>query len=286
MIELHMYDKLRKTWQPMNMELWKFPAGEIGVRVRGGATADPHDYRITMYFQGSDDLVLMTLLADALRANRNCANLYLLVPYMPYARQDRIAVGGEPLSLRAMCRLINSLDFYEIKVHDAHSDVLEGMFPAGKIRLVEQLTLFSEDFPALMNSMNNSIKDAPTYLVSPDRGAHKKIHRISAVVSLPVICADKVRDPVTGQIKLTTIESLPINEPTNFIVVDDIIDGGRTFIELAQLIRQQYPVKCLALWATHGIFSKGRAELEKHYDVIQVHHDFTTLQPMFPRNSA
>jgi ribose-phosphate pyrophosphokinase len=40
------------------------------------------------------------------------------------------------------------------------------------------------------------------------------------------------------------------------IIVDDICDGGRTFIELAKVLKSN-KVKNITLFVTHGIFSKG-----------------------------
>jgi len=39
--------------------------------------------------------------------------------------------------------------------------------------------------------------------------------------------------------------------------VDDICDGGRTFIESAGLLREAYPEADIHLYVSHGIFSKG-----------------------------
>ena len=44
------------------------------------------------------------------------------------------------------------------------------------------------------------------------------------------------------------------------IIVDDICDGGRTFIELGKIIRKDYDR--LILCVTHGIFSKGVEPLD------------------------
>ena len=57
-------------------------------------------------------------------------------------------------------------------------------------------------------------------------------------------------------------------ESSNCLVLDDICDGGRTFIELAKATSGiQFD---LQLAVTHGIFSKGREELNKYYSKIHV----------------
>ena len=58
------------------------------------------------------------------------------------------------------------------------------------------------------------------------------------------------------------------------IVVDDIIDGGKTFIELAKELKKVYNINRLVLAASHGIFSKGLDVLED-YDKIYVQNNMS-----------
>ena len=56
-------------------------------------------------------------------------------------------------------------------------------------------------------------------------------------------------------------------------MVDDIFDGGRTFVELAKLILPMEPER-LELYVTHGIFSKGYDEITQYYDRIYTTNSF------------
>jgi ribose-phosphate pyrophosphokinase len=76
---------------------------------------------------------------------------------------------------------------------------------------------------------------------------------------------DKIRDQETGG-----ITSLRMNtsggcnhyiKNKNILIVDDICDGGRTFIECAKILHL-HEVNSVSLYVTHGIFSKGLAPLE------------------------
>ena len=53
-----------------------------------------------------------------------------------------------------------------------------------------------------------------------------------------------------------------------YIIVDDICDGGRTFIELAKAIHGSRPTAEVYLVVTHGIFSNGLYELSKEITKI------------------
>jgi ribose-phosphate pyrophosphokinase len=53
-----------------------------------------------------------------------------------------------------------------------------------------------------------------------------------------------------------------------YVIVDDICDGGRTFIELAKVIIAQNQEAKIYLVVTHGIFSAGFSELTNYFDGI------------------
>ena len=47
----------------------------------------------------------------------------LVIPYFPYARQDRVCIEGEALGAAVMANFINNLDFAKVTIWDAHSEV-------------------------------------------------------------------------------------------------------------------------------------------------------------------
>jgi ribose-phosphate pyrophosphokinase len=73
---------------------------------------------------------------------------------------------------------------------------------------------------------------------------------------MPFIQAEKIRDPNTGAITSTKVNIEKHVGDKNFLIMDDICDGGRTFIELAKVLRPLTTGKIM-LYVTHGIFSAG-----------------------------
>ncbi len=101
-----------------------------------------------------------------------------------------------------------------------------------------------------------------TVVVAPDAGAAKKAFKVAQGLGLPMIQATKHRDLKIGDITDTTVAYYDHCEPgTNYLIVDDICDGGRTFIELAKYIKQAKHLGKIYLYVTHGIFSKGMRPL-------------------------
>jgi len=81
-----------------------------------------------------------------------------------------------------------------------------------------------------------------------------------------VVECSKVRDVKTGQLSNFKVYTENLNKKT-CVVVDDICDGGGTFLGLAKKLKAKNCGK-LILIVTHGIFSKGLEKLEEAYDVI------------------
>lgn len=203
---------------------------------------------ILAFLKSSDDIMLLLNITDALRRQYGFSiNLHLHLDYCPYARQDRVCDEGEAFGLKVFANLINSLNFNSVCILDPHSDVA----------------------PALINNCyTQPLNDAfnPTYavgvdyLISPDAGANKKVFKLSQELDIPMIRADKVRDVKTGKITETIVYADDLTGK-RVMIIDDICDGGRTFIELAkQLITKGATVD---LYVTYGIFSKGKELLRE-----------------------
>lgn len=253
--------------QDIELKFWTFPGGERNVKIVYPIEIKRYrSFTIRCDYRSSDDLIDVMLLANACRNVDGNVRLRLLMPYFPAARQDRVMTEGEPFALQVMAQLINSCDFDEIEVWDPHSDVLAGMFPAGKLLVKTQWDLAGR--------WADQFAPREVCFVSPDAGALKKIYKLAKAFDRPVIEATKVRSVSTGEITRTSVQYAKVVEGSIFVVVDDICDGGRTFIDLAKAIREQYDVKELILVVTHGIFSKGK-EVLSDYDKIFAYNDWT-----------
>lgn len=242
------------------MKSWKFPAGELGICV------DREDYgRYVLDFSmGSDSLIEMLLYVDAYRRDRGSnAPILLMAPYFPYARQDRVMQPGESHSLKVIANLINSCKFDSVITVDPHSDVVAA--------LVDNLAIMEQHYAVLSVLNQKNISANYDFLIAPDAGALKKIYKLAEKVGLPVIAAQKVRDTSNGNITSTKVydSDAALLKGARALVVDDICDGGRTFIELASVLPE---MSRLDLYVTHGIFSKGREALEQAYDNIYCYH--------------
>ena len=230
----------------MNIERFNFPGGEVQVRVTNTPLSPIH--RITHHIRNSDDIMALLLLTDAMRRD-NATNIALTLPYVPYARQDRVMQGGEALGIKVFCDLINAQNYRSVTIWDPHSDVTPALL--NNCQVIGQEVIVSN---------NKSSLGSDSILVCPDAGARKKIFKVAEYGGFEdIVFADKVRDVRTGKITGTSISSWPAvwDQDRDHLIVDDICDGGYTFLELAKTLRARGVRGKIKLYVTHGIFSKG-----------------------------
>lgn len=176
----------------------------------------------------------------------------VILPFVPGARQDRMNGGGgdQLFFARTVASLINGLALPRVTVFDPHSDVISALLdnclvihPAEAIGEREEMKKY-------------------TAVVSPDGGAEKRSGAVARKFGLPLMHGWKVRDTSTGALSAFGIE--PFGKPGDHVmVVDDICDGGGTFIGLAAKLKERGITA--DLWVSHGLFTKGTRVLLDHF---------------------
>lgn len=261
-------------------EMFVFAGGESQVKLPAeflAAVSQPSDLlgrgdydiasiRISALLKTADAVMQLLLLTDAIRRVIPAgAPVELDMPYVPYARQDRVCNEGEALSAKVFCTLINAQGYASVRITDPHSDVVSA--------LLDRVTVLDAARLVAKVLKNEAFKNGVA-LIAPDAGARKRVITIAKKVGVGTVgFADKIRDTKTGAISGTTFPQLPDDQPA--LVVDDICDGGRTFIELAKAAKEAGFSNKLYLYITHGIFSRGVEALTDYYDGVFTAYDWT-----------
>ena len=260
-------------------KFWTFPGGERSVKLTPDGRTHSLPIQMRMDFKNSDDLVDMMLAVNALRHMYGpTVKIELTVPYLPFSRQDRVMTEGESFGLQAVVDMIKMCNFTKVTTWDIHSDVAGAMFPAGVFVNVSQADLWADRI--------RELADHDTVIVSPDAGALKKIYKVAGATGLPVVEAKKIRDVATGHIVKTEIDGTQLSKFNQVIIVDDICDGGRTFIELAKAIRASGFKGNLVLCVTHGIFSKGVSVFAEDFDEVYTMNNINNVDLDFFNGST
>lgn len=260
--------RLQINNQDIFYDHFTFPGGEEHIKIKhtGMPVYDFTLVAIKAHIKSSGDLITLGLLVDAIRRlplTSTATKFVLDIPYFPYARQDRVCAWGEPLSVAFVARYINMLNFDEVNVVDPHSDAIGVLI--NNVSITEMAYPF-RDYLGWFIRGNNAV------IVSPDAGAAKKTEKLSLMLGgIPIVYGRKQRNVNTGEITGVAIDDPSLITGRAVVVVDDICDGGRTFVELGKVLKEHNP-KSLTLYVTHGIFSKGLSVFDGIYDAVYSHN--------------
>ena len=204
----------------------QFPNGETLVDSSIESLNKEHNKIIFKYENDQDLLRLMFIKRhlDGL-SSLSCS---LLIPYMPYSRQDRTE-GTSVFTLKYVCELINSLHFTTVIVNEPHSDVTTALLNncIAKYPTVKLL-------PTVVDEVGfNKEKD---YLFYPDAGAQKRYS--SKNPGYKEIVGFKKRNFITGKIESLEIVGAGSLLGNKVIIVDDLCSKGGTFILSAEKLKE------------------------------------------------
>lgn len=225
----------------MKYEKIKYPDFQISAKI-----TDFEDKVIKERINNYEDLLFVRSLAEVCK-NHN-VQTELFIPCLFGQRSDRRFDKKQSFDLKIITDIINSCNFRKVEILDPHSDVSLAL-----INNSEKISSFQYVQRAI-----TEIGSKDLVLVSPDAGAYKKVFEYASKLNLPVVAANKFRD-LKGEIQLQFLGDV---KGKDCLIVDDLCDGGRTFVTLADQLRIQGAEK-VCLYISHGYFSNGFDELKK-----------------------
>lgn len=256
---------------PQEFDLFSFNGGERHAKLLSTPPVSVIDVEIICSLRSSDEVIDMLLIHDIVsRMQVRNGSLRIIFEYLPFARQDRVTFKKECFSLKVFANIVNSMNADEVILIDPHSDVAPALI--NKSSVITQSQVFMQHRHAL--PIGEMFK-GKTIFVSPDAGADKKIHELSKIYNKPVIHASKIRDTSTGEITGVEVNTSIDYCDANLIIVDDICDGGRTFIEVAKALREKGNPESISLFVTNGIFSKGKEVFDGVIDHVHAVYDWS-----------
>ena len=263
-LNLNKHFKPYGTKNEIEYDYFTFSGGEPHIKIIT-QFSDIEKVIITHRIQSFNDVGLLLLAVNALK-NMGVKTLDLLLPYFPAARQDRLMVSGEALSVKVYADIINSQNFNTVTVFDPHSEVTPALL--NNCKVIDNFSFIEK----VTNQLDNNL-----VLISPDGGALKKIYKVAAYLqNYEVIECSKSRDVKTGKLSGFKVYADDLQQQ-DCLIVDDICDGGGTFLGLAKELKAKNAGK-LYLAISHGIFSKGFESLEKDFQKIFTTDSFKTIE--------
>jgi len=170
----------------------------------------------------NDNLMELLLYLDAFR-RASAHEISVVIPYFPYARQDRMARGRESISARVVANLIESMGASRVICVDIHNRAIQGFFniPVDPLSALPLLASYFRK-PEFENAA----------IVSPDVGRASMAGRYAELLNLPLVVMHKRRTSFSEAETTHVVGDIQGRRP---IVIDDLMAGGSVMKQIDAL---------------------------------------------------
>ncbi|MEZ4659557.1 MAG: ribose-phosphate diphosphokinase [Caldilineaceae bacterium] len=170
----------------------------------------------------NDNLMELMLYIDAFR-RASAHSISLVIPYYPYARQERMARGREAISARTVANMLENQGATRVIFVDIHAPAIQGFFniPVDPLSAVGLLADYFRK-PAFENAA----------IVSPDVGRASMAGKYAQLLNLPLVVMHKRRTSFSNTETTHVVGDIEGRRP---IIIDDVMAGGSVLKQVEAL---------------------------------------------------
>ena len=245
--------------EPVPTSAYEFANGEIFVRfeesVRGSDA-----FVVQSISTPVNTWIMETLLmVDALK-RASAKRITVVMPFYPYARQDKKHRGREPISARLIADLFKTAGADRLMAVDLHTAQIQGFFDGPVDHLFA--------LPLLAEHVEEHWGDQDLAVVSPDAGRVRVAERWTDRLGCGLAIIHKRRDPnVPNEVKVGEVVG-DVRGKT-CILVDDMIDTAGTITKAADLLFENGAADVIVT-VTHGVLSGPAVDRLKNSRIREV----------------
>ncbi|MDJ0339189.1 ribose-phosphate diphosphokinase [Cryobacterium sp. PH31-O1] len=195
-------------------------------------------------------LMEQLIMVDALK-RASAKRITVVAPFYPYARQDKKGRGREPISARLVADLFKVAGADRIMSIDLHAAQIQGFFDGPVDHLFAM--------PVLLEHFRARLDPATLTVVSPDMGRVRVADIWSDRLGVPLAIIHKRRDPLVPN-RVSVHEIVGQVKGRVCLLVDDMIDTGRTIALAAEALREAGAIGVVVA-ATHAVFSDPAVDM-------------------------
>jgi ribose-phosphate pyrophosphokinase len=231
-----------------NVEVKSFPDGDSYVRVPGALEGAGKDvFLFTRLYPNQDVLIFQAILALRALKEAKPKSITLVVPYLPYSRQDKIAKEGEVKSAEILCELLAREGAGKLVTFDCHFLKKEGEFTYGGLK-IKNISLSKKIIEKAREIAGGEIE-----IMSPDEGANYLVQEAGGT------SMKKVRgDYIKGNEAYREIKEIKMSADVkgkSVLIIDDMISTGSTMLRAVENVKKGGARKVICA-AAHGFFLK------------------------------
>lgn len=200
----------------------------------------------------SDEIIKLELAIDA--AKRAAASeIIAILPYFPYARQDKKDQSRGPIGAKVMAIKLEAIGATSVITYDLHADQIQGFFEI-PVTHIEGKNVFC-DYIAEITNEN-------TILCGPDAGSGKRVKRMKEQlikrhgINLSYVMMDKTRKEANV---IGDMEIIGDVKGKDVIILDDMVDTAGTLCKAAEVLKNAGATSVRAI-ISHGVLSGNAFE--------------------------
>lgn len=195
-------------------------------------------------------LMEQLIMIDALKRG-SAKRITAILPFYPYARQDKKHRGREPISARLVADLLATAGADRIVSVDLHTDQIQGFFD-GPVDHMHAM-------PILTDYIKNKYSLENLVVVSPDAGRVKVAEKwANTLGDAPLAFVHKTRSTEVAN-EVVSNRVVGEVEGKNCILLDDMIDTGGTIAGAVRVLKEA-GARDVVIACTHGVFSDPARE--------------------------
>jgi ribose-phosphate pyrophosphokinase len=235
---------------PTPTDAYDFANGEIFVRYQESVRGSDA-FLVQSMVRPINQWVMETLImVDALKRG-SAKRITIVLPFFPYARQDKKHRGREPISARLVADLFKTAGANRILTVDLHTAQIQGFFDGP----VDHLFAMN----ILADHIQSKYAGRPITVVAPDSGRVRVAERwTDRLGGCPLAFIHKTRDPLKPN-QVVANRVVGEVEGRVCLVVDDMIDTGGTIVSAADMLFNEGAADVIVA-STHAVLSDPAAE--------------------------
>lgn len=222
------------------IDIETFPDGEIGVQILENVRGKEIFVLQSPARRPNRYLMELLVIVDALK-RASAKSIAVVLPYYPYARQDRKEKGRVPITAKLVADLLETAGVARVLTVDLHTDQIQGFFNVPVDNLPAR--------PSLVRAIRK-LDLKGLVVVSPDVGSSRMARKYAEALGAEIALVDKRRVDAR-KVEVNALVGDVKDRPV--VVVDDICSTGGTLSTAASVCRKEGAV-FVAAAVTHGLF--------------------------------
>ena len=199
------------------------------------------------------------LMVDALK-RASAKRITVVMPFYPYARQDKKHRGREPISARLIADLLKTAGAHRLMAVDLHTSQIQGFFDGPVDHLFA--------LPLLAQYVRGRVDVSRLTVVSPDAGRVRVAERWTNVLGgTPLAFIHKTRDPLVPNEALVN-KVVGEVQGRICVLIDDMIDTAGTIVKAAEALFDNGAADVIVA-STHAVFSGPAVDRLKNSRVCE-----------------